>query len=297
VFGLLWESYVFAKTSEEALAILSEGQGRARLMAGGTDLMLLLQAKGAGVHTLVDIEKISELKKIAVEGTTITVGALATHRQVAESTLIKEGAKALAEAALAVGSPQIRNVGTIGGNVVTAQPAADASIALVALDAQVQITGPEGKKEIKVRDTFLGPGKSAIDPTRELVTAFTFPKPTVHETTAFVRYARRKSLALPVLNMAIWLKMDEDRTTIEDVRIAMGPMATVPLRAVQAEEILKEGLYSGELLQKAAVTAAAEAQPRDSFRGSADYKKDLVVVFLQRIVEKAVNDLRGDKNV
>jgi aerobic carbon-monoxide dehydrogenase medium subunit len=297
VYGLLWERYVFAKTSEEALAFLSESQGGARLMAGGTDLMLLLKTKGINVHTLVDIEKISELKKIGLQGDSITVGALATHRQVAESTLIKEKARALAEASLAVGSPQIRNVGTIGGNVVTAQPAADASIALVALDARVQIIGEEGRRELKVRDTFLGPGKSVIDPTRELVTAFTFQKPTIDETTAFVRYARRKSLALPVLNMAIWLKMDKARTLIEDVRIAMGPMAAVPLRAVQTEEVLKEGLFSAELLKKAAQTAAEEAQPRDSFRGSADYKKDLVMVFLQRIVEKAVHNLRGEKIV
>lgn len=294
---MLWERYVFARTSEEALAFLCESQGRGRLMAGGTDLMLHLKSKGITVHTLIDIESISDLKRIGIEGPSIKVGALATHCQVAESLLIREKAGALAQAALSVGSPQIRNVGTIGGNVVTAQPAADTAIALVALDAQVEIISPEGKKEMKVRDTFLGPGISSIDSTRELVTAFSFPYPSRNETTAFVRYARRKSLALPVLNMAIWLRMDEARLKIEDVRIAMGPMDKVPLRALQAEEVLKDGLFSTELLKKAAAAAVSEAQPRDSFRGSADYKKDLVMVFLQRIVEKAVKDLRGEINV
>ncbi len=289
---MTWENYYMPSSTEEALSLLDKYQGEARLIAGGTDLMVQHKSEPIKAKALIDIGGIPDLKKIHEENGRVYVGGAVTHSQVVGSPLLKEKGQVLVDAARAVGALQIRNVGTIAGNVVTAQPAADTAIALVALDACVHIQSGSEKLKKPVLDTFLGPGKSSINPSKELITAFSYPTPTSLERTGFIRFARRDSLALPLVNLGFWLILKEDEKTVKDIRIAVGPMSTVPFRARETEASMKDVQISEEALEKAGLVIAEEVTPRDSFRGSADFKKYLIGVALKRAI-KGVLDGKG----
>jgi carbon-monoxide dehydrogenase medium subunit len=290
---LYWENYYLPETVDEVLKHLKDSNGNTRIMAGGTDLMILVRKGMVKTQGIIDIGNIKELKYIREEGKYIKIGALTTHSQLAESALLKKKARVLALAAGCVGSPQIRNAGTIGGNIVNAHSAADTAIALTALNAQARIKGPEGEKEKPLSELYTGVGKSFVDPTKEIITEFVFETPGENESTAFMRHAKRKALALPILNLGVWLKTNSGKNILEDVRIAVGPMDYKPLRAVETENMLKGQPLTEKTLKSAQETIIKEIKPRDSFQGRAAYKTDMVKVFLARAIVEAVGDLGG----
>ncbi len=291
-----WDNYRIPETVEEALKYLYEGQGSARVMAGGTDLMLMLQKGQVCSKTIVDLSRVKELRYIKEDQGKIRIGALATHSDLAGSELLKKKVKILAIAAGSVGSPQIRNVGTVGGNIVNAQPAADTAIALSALNASALIRGAQCQEERAVLEIHQGVGKCCIDPQKQILTEFSFDAPGKNEATTFMRHAKRKALALPILNLGLWLRMDDDRKIVEDIRIVVGPMGTTPLRAVQTEEVIKGSSVEEKTLKKAKATIGKEVNPRDSIRGSSSYKKEMAKVFLERAILEAFSDLGGAIN-
>jgi len=288
-----WERYYIPKTAKEALHFLEENRGDACLIAGGTDLILQIRAREVSFKALVDLSEVKELSYITKEDGWIKIGSLTTHSEIATSKIVKEKARVLAEAAGSIGSPQIRSVGTIGGNVISAQPAADTTIALFALDARVRFLTNEGEGTKPINEIFLGVGKSAINPTKEIVTAFEFKVPDKNEATAFVRHAKRKALALPIINLGVWVKIDKDCRKFEDVRIALGPMAPVPLRATNTEAVLKGAPLKENVIKEANESLVKEITPRDSIRGSAYYKKEMAKVMLRRAISSALRDLGG----
>lgn len=290
---MYWENYYLPETVGEVLQHLKDGNGEARIMAGGTDLMILVRKGLVKTKGIVDIGNVKELKNIKEEGNSIRIGALTTHTQLSESELLKKKVKVLAKAASCVGSPQIRNVGTIGGNVVNAHAAADTAVALTALNARAVIKGPEGDTEKQISDLYLGPGESLVDPAKEIIAEFVFDVPGANEATAFMRHAKRKALALPILNLAVWLKTDSSKNMIEDIRIAIGPMDFKPLRALETENKMKGQPLTAETIKTAQEALVKEIKPRDSFQGGAAYKIDMAKVFLARAVAEAVSDLGG----
>jgi carbon-monoxide dehydrogenase medium subunit len=290
---LYWENYYLPETVEEVLKHLKDSNGNARIMAGGTDLMILVKNGIVKTREIVDVCNVKELNCIKEEGSLIRVGALTTHTQLAESELLKKKVKVLAKAASKVGSPQIRNAGTIGGNVVNAHSAADTAVALTALNAKARIQGAEGELEKPVSELYVEAGKSFVDPTKEIITEFVFDVPGENEATAFMRHAKRKALALPILNLALWLKTNSDKSMIEDVRIALGPMDYKPLRALETENILKGQPLTEKTIKEAQETIVKEIKPRDSFQGGASYKIEMAKVFLARAIVEAVSDLGG----
>jgi carbon-monoxide dehydrogenase medium subunit len=290
---LYWDHYHVPQTVTEALTLLAENEGNARVIAGGTDLMLQIRAREIKVSALVDLSAIKGLSGISEEDGWIKIGALTTHAQLAASPLIQARARVLAEAAASIGSPQIRNVATLGGNVISAQPAADTTIALLALDAQVRYLNQGGEYAKPVREIFIGPGRSLLDPTREIATAFEFRVPGTNEATAFVRHAKRKALALPIVNLGVWVKADRAISKFEAVRIALGPMAPVPFRAENAEKVLKGAPCSESAIREAMEALAQEVTPRDSIRGGAAYKKEMAKVMLKRALHSALRELGG----
>jgi len=289
------QDYSLPSTVDEALSLLNMNKGNARIIAGGTDLMLDLESGKVNVGCLVDISNIGDLKKIELNGNKISIGAGVTHSEIARSTLIREKAVVLASACRAVGSLQIRNTGTLAGNVVNAQPAADAAVALVALGAQAEISGPDGVKSIPVEELYAGLGKSKVDSTREMVTGITFPAPTKNQGSAFVRLAQRKALALPMLNVAVVVSISNN--AFEWARIVMAPVGPGPVRAAQAEELLVGTEVGSEMIQKAAEAARAQANPRSSaLRGSREYRQSVLEVLVRRALETAViNAKSGSK--
>jgi carbon-monoxide dehydrogenase medium subunit len=283
----MWEEYHFPGSVSEALEILSSCRGEARVIAGGTNLVIDLKDQARDVKYLVDISGIEEFNSIEQNDHDVRIGAAVTHRHVASSKLIQEKAQVLAEAALAVGSPQIRNQGTVAGNVIDAKPAADTAVALFTLDAQVEITSSNGARVVPIETLYRGIGVSAVDSTAEIVTALRFRSLRSNQGSAFLRLAQRKALALPMLNVAVVVTLQNEH--FEEGKIVVAPVAPVPLRIGKAEAVLNGASIGLNAIDAAAELAAEEAQPRDSeLRGSAEYRKSMVKVLVRRALEMAV---------
>jgi len=287
-----WIAYEKPRRIEEALALLKEAKGKGRVIAGGTDLILQLKRRERVAHLLVDITGIEEMKEIREEEGWVRIGAGITHGEVARHPLICRDVKALAQGCSKVGSPQIRNMGTLVGNVVSAQPAADGAIPLMALEAEMKVIFSEGERWIGLGDAYKGIGLSVIDATMEVVSEVRFRKPGPYCGTGFFRMARRKALALPILNGAASIEIEPSGGRIKRARIALGPVAEKPFRPGKAEAFLESADISAENLREACRVASEEANPRTSLRGSADYRKEMVKVNLQRTIEKILDELR-----
>ena len=182
-----WTTYQKPKGVPEALTLLEQSAGRGRVIAGGTDLVLQLRRRDQAADLLVDVSEIDELKRIREDEGWILIGAAVTHAEVANSPLILGEARALADGCGRVGSPQIRNIATLMGNVINAQPAADGAVPLAALDAEIKVVSKAGERWIPMEEAYLGLGRSAIDATREVAAEIRFRKPERGARTGFFR--------------------------------------------------------------------------------------------------------------
>lgn len=289
----MWQAYEIPASVEEALDILARYEGRARLIAGGTDLIIELQEGKRSVECLVDVTRIPGLDRIEQEGEWIVLGSNVTFRQIKESPLVQERARVLAEAAATVGALQIQTVATLAGNVVNAMPAADGSVALMALDAEAQVVDKEGRSWRPIGDLFLGPGRSAVDPTRQMIVAFRFRALGVSQGSAWERIGRRRALVLPILNCGVSVALDGEGEHLAWARIGLGPVAPVPFRARQAEAFLAGRPADDETFAQAAEIAAGEAQPRTSLlRASREYRLEVLKVLVRRGLARAVAQAR-----
>ncbi len=283
------KGYYVAKTAEEAISLLKKHAGKSRIMAGGTDMLLDLQSGKLAPEYIVDISKIVELQGIEEKGQDIVIGAAATHNQLAESALLQQFASALAAASGAVGSYQIRNCSTVGGNVINAQPAADSAVALAALDAKAVLLDDRGKRELLLCQLYAGVGKSAVDSSSTLLVSFVLKKKTAGQGSAFVRLQQRKALALPMLNVAAFLAVEDNK--IQEARIVMAPVGSNPVRAEAAESFLVGKAPLAMIFNEAAQLALEVAQPRDSIvRGSREYR----MAVLPALVSKALYGAYAD---
>ncbi|MBE3573157.1 MAG: FAD binding domain-containing protein [Moorella humiferrea] len=279
------QEYLIANSTEEALAMLAARPG-ARIIAGGTDLVIDLKEEKRQVNTLVDVSRIPELKVIEEKDGEIILGGAVTHAEAAAAKLIREKLPALAAAAAAVGSPQIRNVGTLGGNVVNAQPAADTAVALVALGAVATILGPAGERRMPVENLYEGVGRSRVDAGREILTHFSIPIWGEGEGSDFKRLSPRRALSLPMLNTAVRVQVRGGRCT--RARICIAPVAPRPFLCEEAAAILVGVEPCPEVIARAAAAAKEAARPRDSLlRGSGAYRKDMTAVLVGRALEEA----------
>lgn len=284
-----WEHYLRPRTVDEALAILAEADGAARIVAGGTDLLLdLQQGREPPVLALVDITDIPELQAIATVEDEIYLGAAVTHTTIVDDPILTENAACLVEACRLIGGPQVRNVATIGGNVAHALPAADGTIALLALDAQAEIASSGGRRWVKLEQLFRGPGEPTFDRVREILVGFRLKKRLPGETSAFRRIMRPQGVAIAILNMAAWLRKPPG-SIVEDVRLAVGPAGPRPVRARQTEEFLRGRDIGADVLAEATEVLLEEVQLRTSpHRATSEYRKHLVGILLRRTIEAAV---------
>jgi carbon-monoxide dehydrogenase medium subunit len=282
--------HLFPKTIDEALTFLKEYKGKARLIAGGTDLIAEIREKKYDFEVLVDIENIRKLKSIREESKKIFIGSGVTFTELEENKLIKAHSQVLAQAASQMGSPQVRNRGTVGGNIVSAQPAADGALALFALDAVLEIAGLKGTYEIPIDKAYLDIGKSTINPFREILVGIRFEKRKKGEGTSYQRIAVRKAMALPILACGVFIK-SIDRS-IASARIAIGPVSHTPFRSREAESFLKGKSLTAETFKRAGEIASEEVNPRDSrLRGSGIYRKGLSAVLVKRGLEEALANI------
>jgi carbon-monoxide dehydrogenase medium subunit len=285
----LWTFYHTPDSITEALDLLAHYQGQARIIAGGTDLLLDLRHSHADCPVgLVDITHIQDISLIRQDGDTLLIGAGATHTQIVKSPVIAARATCLVESCGVVGGPQVRNVGTLGGNVAHALPAGDGTTSLVALDADVEIAQGGQRRWVNIREMFVGPGQSLIDPTRDLLIGFRLRLCGPREATAFKRIMRPQGVALPILGCAAWVRLDETKTHYEDARICIGPVAKVPARADAVEAALRGQPVSDATVDQAVAAARESLHPRTSaYRATADYRREMVEVLLRRVLPLA----------
>lgn len=277
----MWTEYINAQSIEQVTQILAEKGAAARLIAGGTDLMLELErGLRPGVQTLVDISRIPGLDRITLdEDGVLHLGALVTHNHCAASKLIREKAYPLARAAWEVGAPQIRNRGTVAGNLITASPANDTITPLMALEASVTLQSVRGTRTVKLRDFYTGVRKTVMQPD-EMLVEISFPGLRAHQKGTFVKVALRRAQAISVVNLAIVLTMNGK--TVERAAITLGAVAPTIIHAEEAEAWLTGRELSDEVIARAAELAREAARPIDDIRASADYRREMVRVFTLR---------------
>jgi CO/xanthine dehydrogenase FAD-binding subunit len=276
------------KTLREALELIRELE-EAKPIAGGTDLLLLLRDGACKAKHLVDLSLIEELRHIREEGDQIHVGATTTHNQLRRSPLIAEKASVLREACSGIGSVQIRNLGTIGGNLCNASPAADTAPPLLVLDSKVEIASHEGSRSIPLVELFAGPKLNSLQP-HELLTEIRFPVSPKGAGMSFQRLGRRKGCTLSVVNAAAYLELDGD--TCRQARLALGAVAPTPLRMKDAEEMLKGRRLSQRLIEEAASACHKLVSPVDDVRASAEYRREMSCVLIRRALNEAWHGAR-----
>jgi CO/xanthine dehydrogenase FAD-binding subunit len=272
--------YLFPRSVEEAIRFLENAAGCGRIIAGGTDLLADIRKNKIRPHCLVDITRIRDLAQIRVTNEYVEIGAAVTFATIKDSPFLNRHAQALTDAARSVGALAIQNAATWVGNLVQAMPAADGAIVALALEAEACVVDGNGPQWRPVESLFLGPGASAIDPTRQLITHLRFFRPSVSTGTAWRRAGRRPSLILPTLNCAVKLCLEATiewtacvPAGIESATIALGPVAPHPFRARQAEAFLRGKPPTADVFEQAAHMARQEANPRDSVvRASRAYR-------------------------
>ena len=289
----LWKNYHSPTTVEQALQTLRQYDGEARIIAGGTDLLIDLQHIYKGEHqlaALVDVTSISEMTVITERDGYIYIGAAVTHSEIVRSTTIEAKATCLVESCGVVGGPQVRNVGTLGGNVAHALPAGDGTTSLVALAADAEVAWHDGRREwLPISQLFIGPGQSALDSTRDVLVGFRFRPCANREATAFKRIMRPQGVALPVLGCAVWVKLDETGSTFNDVHVCIGPVDRIPARATMVEEALQGQPTTEEIIANAAEIARQTLHPRTSkYRATAEYRDFMIETLLKQALPLAI---------
>jgi carbon-monoxide dehydrogenase medium subunit len=302
--------YLKPKTLGEALTLLIKYGEKAKLIACGTDVIVMIKQKGIAPDVLISLRGIQGLDQIKSNGS-LSIAPMVTHRAIEKSEVIRKNFSALADATDYLGSVQIRNVATIGGNICTAAPSADTATPLLVLGTQVKIKNLKEERTVPVEDFFKGPGETVLKP-GELVRELLIPKLLPNTGSAYYKLQRRLALDLPILGVSVLLSLDKNKITCSDmlctaspissilhqmekdeiicreVRIALGVAAPTPMRAVKAEALLRGRKLSDELLEEVANTASQEAQPRDTIRGEAWYRKDMVRVLVKRMAMKSI---------
>ncbi len=290
----LWQNYLRPQNLSEAMDALANAPRPLIPIAGGTDLLLdLKQERHSPVQTLLDVTSIAEMTRLEITGEELFIGASVPVSRVATTPVVVHHAQALTEACNLIAGPQVRNVATLGGNVAHALPAADGTIALLALDAIAEIANSTGTWRVSFKDLFLGPGKSSLRQGEELIVGFYIPisktlrdSESLRVSSCFKRIMRPQGVALPILNCAVWLERESD--TVNDIRIAVGPGGGTPFCAMQAEDALRGKSLNAETFESALEALLVQAQFRTSARrASADYRRHIVSGLFRDVAETA----------
>lgn len=283
--------YLSPSTLEEACELLRENAGEANVMAGGVAFSLLLRTGLIQPERVVDVSGVQELTGIARENGALRIGATAKHREVKESPLVAEHCSLLAEMEHDVAWVQVRNLGTLGGNICHAEPAADPPTVLTALGARVRLASTGGSRELAIEDFILGYYETELAPD-EVLTAVLVPPQPPASGGAYVRFCARSVGDMPLLGVAAVLRVSQG--ICEDARIVLGNVDSRPRRAEIAEEILRGERLSESLLDEAAQRTAHDLTPLSDLRGSADYRLQMVQVVAREALQRAMARAAGE---
>ena len=256
----------------------------ARYIAGGTDLLVQIKNREITPEALISLRSIPEMHgikmgKVCRIGSTTPIADLIKHPELGNTYPV------LIQAAKKIGSTQIRNMGTVGGNLCNCSPSADTALPFLVLDARAVLKNPEGSREIPLKDFFLGPGESCLS-TDEILTELLLEKPGPYIKAKFLKKGRVK-LDLSIASVAVLLEMDGK--TCKKARVAVGSVAPVPMRLNRVEERLKNEVISKKILQEAQQIAKKSVSPITDIRSTADYRREIVAVYIKRIIQELVN--------
>lgn len=275
--------YLEPETVEEASALLRERGEKAALLAGGTDLLVKLQEDKYQAEALISLSGIPGLDVVRFDQRDcLALGAMVTLAQAASHPDIRGSFPLLADACLKIGSQQIRNMGTVGGNLCNASPAADLAPALLVLGAQAQVIGTGGRRLIPLDHFFLGPGKTALTD-GEILERLLIP--IGPPSGIYLKHTIRKAMDLPIVGIAVLLKMED--SVCREARVALGAVAPTPLRAPSVERFLKGQRLTHELLEQAGHLALQAISPISDIRASAEYRREMVRVLTKRAIRQA----------
>ncbi len=274
---------------EELFDTLTRYGERAGILAGGTDLLFLLRERQMRVECLIDIGGIAALRGIAYSpGEGLTIGAATKIRDLERSAVVRERFHGIYQSAGSLGSTQIRTMATLGGNICNASPAADAPPSLIALGASVRLESARGKREMPVEDFIGGTGSTARDPD-EVLTGFSVPEPRPRSASRYAYAGLREAMEIDLANVAVSVALEADGEKVAQVRIVMGAVGPTPVRAQRAEQMLLGNIPDDALIGQAAEACAAEAEPIDDARASADYRREVLKPLVRRTLKNALD--------
>lgn len=275
--------YFEPTTLAEASHLFAEKH--AQLLAGGTDLVIGMKAYTETPQSVISLQNIPGLTGITTDAdNAITIGAMTKVREVELSEHILKHHTALAEGASEIGSIQIRNLATIGGNIAHASPAADTVAGLLVADAQVNIASADGERTVSINELFTGPGETVLKP-GEIITQFRLPSPA--SGSHYIKHKIREVMDLAFIGVASAVNLQNG--VIKEARIGLAAVAPTPIRATKAENLLKGKIPTPELLQQASEAAAAATSPISDLRCSAEHRKEMVDVLTRRTLQIAID--------
>ena len=289
-------TYLTPKTLDEAISLHQSHGERAKYVAGGTDVLVKIKEGRLAPDYLISLKHIigQDRPFFNQETGELYIGAFCTHRSIEQSSLVEQRYPILHDAVKNIGSVQIRNVATIGGNLVNAVPSADGAIPLIALDGRANIYGPKGQRSMELGRFFLGPGQCDLE-AGEILTEIVIPALPPRTGSAYVKHGRREAMELPMLGVGVLLSLGEDMLTCTRARICLGVAAPTPFRALQAEKHLEGKPVDEDNLTEAGQIAGRESKVRDSIRGVAWYRREMVGVLVKRMGLRAL-ERAGQKN-
>jgi carbon-monoxide dehydrogenase medium subunit len=280
----------YPETLNEAVGMLVKENTRAMLLAGGTDVLVRMKRGDIAPSLLINLKRIGGLDRIEKSKEGILLGALATIGDIECSPFIRQSHLVLARSAAVLGSPQIRNLATVGGNVGRASPAADTVPALIVRKARVRMEGPSGRREIDIEDFFRGPNQTCLSP-GEIIASIFLPDAPPATGAVYLKLGRREGMDCAVAGAAAALTVAGAKAI--EARIALASVAPVPLRARKAETVLLSGILGEERFREAARAASQECSPISDLRAGADYRRRMVEVMTYRALHSAWREARG----
>lgn len=254
----------------------------AGLMAGGTDLLVKLRSKEIDLKTIICLEKIEELQQIKTEGAQISIGAMASHQQLLDNQAVKSRLECLHQAVAVLGSPPIRHMGTIGGNICTASPAGDTLPPLYVLEAKLELISPAGSRLVPIKEFIYGPGKTALAP-MEIIRQLVIELPAPEVKTGYYKVGQRKSLAISVCSLAVYLQQAADGS-IAEARLAWGSAGPTVMRFPEVEALIQGRKISLDLLKECGQAVAGMVKPISDLRAGANYRRQLAASLLMRLL-------------
>jgi CO/xanthine dehydrogenase FAD-binding subunit len=281
-------------TSIKAAAKMLAAQPKAALLAGGTDLLVNLKkglVKPSAVVSLAKIPRLNRIEYSPRKG--LSIGCLVTAAALAADEGVRRRYPMLAEAASVLGSPLIRNLATVAGNVFTARPAADFPPALMCLGARAVLAGPAGTRQMELDRFFSGPGKNRAA-RGEILTHLLIDPPPPKSGGKYLKLGARQTLEISMVNVGAWLCLDKSGEIVTEVRITLGAVAPTPIRAKAAERVMTRKVLTTALIEAAAEAASEECRPIDDFRGSAAYRREMVRTLARRCLTGAADSALGE---